>query len=444
MRDIFVTLIVLISLPYIFKRPSIGMVMWIWISVMNPHTQGWGFARDAPFAALIAVVTVAAMATNAHRKYRLPITPVTGTFLLFIAFMCFTSAFAIHPEEVMPQLIKVLKIMGMTLVVIMLLRKRSHVEWLIWTVAISIGYYGVKGGIFTLRSGGQYRVWGPIGTFIDGNNEIALALVMTIPLMLYLYSLIDNKWGKRAMIVSMVLCALASLGSYSRGAAIAMAAMLAFLWLKSRNKAMIGALLVLCVPFALVFMPEQWHARIDTIDNYEEDSSAMGRINAWYMAYNLANDRFLGGGFSIYDNYVFQLYAPVPADVHAAHSIYFQMLGEHGWLGLAIYLSLGILTWRTGSQIIHIAKRHKELAWADNLARMLQVSLLGFAVGAAFLSLVYFDVPYYLMAALIATRIIVERDAKALSAQPAQAAAAQAAAAQLDHVPDKELRHDPA
>jgi len=438
MRDVLVTLLVFASLPYIFKRPSIGMVMWIWISVMNPHTQGWGFARDFPFAAIIAVVTVAAMFTNSHRRYRLPLTPVTVTFMLFIGWMCVTSVFAMHPEEVWAQLIKVIKITGMTLVVLMLMRKRSHVEWMVWTVVVSIGYYGTKGGLFTIRSGGQYRVWGPIGTFIDGNNEIALALVMTIPLMYYLHGLIVNKWGKRAMIAAMLLCALASLGSYSRGAAIAMGAMLLFLWLKGKNKLSFGVVMLCVIPFALLFMPEQWHSRIDTINEYQEDASAMGRINAWQMAFNLANDRPLGGGFIIYEPDVFELYAPVPQDVHAAHSIYFQVLGEHGWVGLALYLTLGWLTWRTGSWIIRQSILRKDLAWAGDLARMLQVSLLGFAVGGAFLSLAYFDVPYYLMAGMVAIRLIVERERV-----PAKAPVPVSTDAAIPYDPPEEIQHEP-
>ncbi|TWI63019.1 putative O-glycosylation ligase (exosortase A-associated) [Pseudoduganella lurida] len=442
MRDVVITLLVLAALPYIFRRPSFGVVMWIWMGVMNPHTQGWGFAREFPFAAIIAVTTVAAMATDPRRRYRLALNPVTITFLLFVAWMALTSAFAIHADQVGGQLVKVMKIMGMTLVVLLLLRKRVHVEWLVWAVVVSIGYYGVKGGLFTLRSGGQYRVWGPIGTFIDGNNEIALALVMTIPLMLYLHGLVAHRWGRRALLAAMVLCALASLASYSRGAAIAMALMLGALWIKSRNKALTGVLLACCVPVALLFMPAQWHDRIDTIDQYQDDMSAMGRINAWHMAFNLANDRPLGGGFEIYDADVFERYAPVPEDVHAAHSIYFQVLGEHGWVGLALYLALGFFTWRTGTAIIRQAAPFADLAWAGHLARMIQVSLLGFLAGGTFLSLAYFDVPYYLMAALVATRTIVERERLVLL--PARGKNPLAPDDDVAGNPDEELRHDPA
>jgi putative inorganic carbon (HCO3(-)) transporter len=412
MRDIFVTILVFASLPLILKRPYWGPALWIWISVMNPHAQGWGFARSFPFAAIIAAVMLISLLVYKGDK-KLPITPITMVFMFFMFWMCLTSVFAIHPDLVYTQWNKVMKIFGMTLVVIMLMKERKHIEMAIWSIVISLGFYGVKGGIFTIKSGGADRVWGPSGTFIDGNNEIALALVMVIPLMFYLMKTTTNKWGRYAFMASMGLCAFASLGSYSRGALLAIGAMGVFLWLKSKEKLSIGLVLVLLVPVMLLAMPEQWHARMDTISEYKEDESAMGRVNAWYMATNLAIARPLGGGFEIYDAGVFALYAPVPEDIHAAHSVYFQVLGEHGFLGLFLYLAIGFLTWRAGSWVIKNAKPDPGLRWAVDLATMLQVSLLGFAVGGAFLSLAYFDVPYYVMAAMIATRLVVERHLKA-------------------------------
>ncbi|TFW30677.1 putative O-glycosylation ligase, exosortase A system-associated [Massilia horti] len=426
MRDILVTLIVFGSLPLIFKRPWFGMVMWIWISVMNPHSQGWGFARTYPFAAIIAATTMLAILFSKDKK-RLPMNPVTVTFILFALWMGVTSLFAIHPDQIGEQWSKVYKIFGMTLVVLMLLTERKHIEWMIWTVVVSVGYYGVKGGLFTIRSGGGERVWGPAGTFIDGNNEVALAFVMVIPLMVFLRSMTANKWGRRALVASMLLCALAALGTYSRGAALAIGAMVIFLWLKSRDKFRLGVLIAIAVPALLLFMPDKWHERIDTIGTYQQDSSAMGRINAWHMAVNLANDRpLVGGGFQIYDAQVFARYAPVPDDIHAAHSIYFQVLGEHGYVGLLLYLLLGVLTWRTGSWVVRRTRAHSQLKWAHDLATMTQVSLLGFMVGGAFLSLAYFDVPYYLMCGLVALRLVVERELKRIR-EDAHAPAAEVA-----------------
>jgi probable O-glycosylation ligase (exosortase A-associated) len=412
MRDILVTLIVFGSLPFIFKKPYIGILMWVWISVMNPHTQGWGFATSFPFAAIIAGVTIASwLFTKEPRD--LPLTPVTWVLLAFVIWINVTTLFALYPELVYAQWVKVMKIMLMIFLTLMLIKTKQHIQLLIWVLVISLGYYGVKGGIFTIKSGGVDLVWGPEGTFIGGNNEIALALIMTIPLMHYLQVTSQNKWTRRGLTIAILLCAAAALGSYSRGALLAILAMGGFLWMKSRNKVSVSLLILLVIPVAVMFMPDKWGERMDTINTYEEDGSVQGRFNAWWMAYNLAKDRpLVGGGFEIYEPQIFARYAPDPTDIHAAHSIYFQTLGEHGFVGLGLFLLLGILAWRTGTWIIRNTETLDEYKWAYSLATMIQASLIGYIVGGAFLSLLYFDVPYYLMAAMVATRIVVEKGVK--------------------------------
>lgn len=416
MRDIVVTLLVFGSLPFFFKKPIIGLLMWVWISVMNPHTQSWGFASSFPFAAIIAAMLLAALLVSKEPK-NLPLTAVTGTFIAFFIWINISTLFALQPDLVYEQWVKVVKIMLMILVTLMVLKTREHVQAFMWVLVVSLAFYGVKGGLFTLTSGGHYRVWGPVGTFIGGNNEIALALIMVIPLMHYLQLITPNKWIRHGMTVSILLCALAAIGSYSRGALLAIAAMAFFMWLKSSKKLVLGMLMVMTIPVLLIFMPDQWGERMDTISTYQEDSSAMGRINAWIMAYNLAMDRpLVGGGFEIYDLQTFERYAPIPTDVHAAHSIYFQALGEHGFVGLGLYLLFGFLCWRSCAWIMRNTAKREDLKWAYHLAAMSQVSIIGFAVGGAFLSLLYFDVPYYLMAAIVTTRIIVEKELKAAGA----------------------------
>ncbi len=414
MRDILITLLVFASLPFILQRPVFGGLMWVWISVMNPHTQGWGFATTFPFAYIIAIATLISL-LKSREKNTFPLTPVSVALLLFVIWMNLTTPFAMYPNSAWIQYTKVMKIMLMTFVLMMVIRNQEDVRRLIWVLVISLGFYGVKGGIFTIRSGGTDRVWGPYGTFIGDNNALALALIMTIPLMYFLMQGLPKRWMRNAMLVSMALSALAALGSYSRGGLLAIVAMLLFMWLKSRHKMVGAALLVLLVPLALMFMPEQWSERMDTIANYEADQSAMGRLNAWQMAINLARARFSGGGFAVYEPLTFALYAPDPNAIHAAHSIYFAALAEHGFIGLVLYLMLGLLTWRSTKWIVRNSRGHKELQWAGSLAAMIQASLIGFAVGGAFLSLLYWDVPYYLLAAVIATRAEVQAHLAALT-----------------------------
>jgi len=410
MRDILVTLIVAGLIPIILRKPYVGILTWVWLSVMNPHTQGWGFAVNFPFAAIIGALTLVSLFINKVPKTA-PNVPVVIVFVAFILWMNVTTFFAIHPDLVYEQWEKVMKIMLMSYVTFILIRDKKHVQLLIGVIVFSLAYYGVKGGIFTLTSGGQHRVWGPGNSFIAGNNEIALALITTIPLLYYLQVTTKNKLAKYGLVAAMLLCAIAALGSYSRGALLALAAMGGFLWLKSQHKVRLALLFILSIPLMLAYMPEQWTERMDSINTYEQDRSVAGRFNAWGMAYNLTKDRpIVGGGFVVTTRELFTRYASdVGDEPRAAHSIYFQALGEHGYVGLGLYLLLGFLTWRSGDWIIRNTKDLKEYQWASNLASMIQVSLVGFASGGAFLSLLYFDVPYYLMVAMVATRIIVEK-----------------------------------
>lgn len=413
MRDILITLIIAGTLPFILMRPYIGVLVWVWISVMNPHTQAWGFAVTFPFAAIVGGLTLVSLVINKVPK-GLPLTPIVMVFIAFVLWLNVTTVHAFHPELVYDQWNRVMKIMLMTFVTLMLIKTKQHIQLLIGVIVFSISYYGVKGGIFTLVGGGEHLVWGPEGSFIGGNNEIALALIMTIPLLHYLQVITKNKWANSALLVVMLLCAVAALGSYSRGALLALAAMGGFLWLKSQHKFRLAVLLILAIPLMLAYMPEQWTERMDTIEHYEQDRSVAGRFHAWNMAFNLAKDRpFVGGGFEVTTREIYDRYAASASDLpRAAHSIYFQALGEHGFVGLGLFLLLGFLTWRTGVWIIRNTRGLNEYQWAFSLASMIQVSLIGFAVGGAFLSLLYFDVVYYLMAAMVATRIIVENELK--------------------------------
>jgi probable O-glycosylation ligase (exosortase A-associated) len=202
----------------------------------------------------------------------------------------------------------------------------------------------------------------------------------------------------------------AIVGSYSRGAFLAGFAMAFFLWWKSPKKAVLGILMVVIIPLVITFMPDKYMAKMGTIETYDEDASAMGRINAWWFAFNLAKDHpITGGGFGAFDKQLFQIYAPEPDNFHDAHSIYFEVLGEQGFVGLTIFLIIGFLAWRTGSKIINKTRNRSELKWAEQLASMVQVSIIGFAVGGSFLGLAYFDLYYHLIAILVITSYIVDK-----------------------------------
>jgi probable O-glycosylation ligase (exosortase A-associated) len=408
MRDIVMFGIIFALVPMMFKRPAIGALVFMWVSIMNPHRLAYGPAHDFPFAALIAGITLIAVVIRKEpRKY--PFSAVTVLLIMFAAWMTITSFFALAPWLVWMEWNRVMKTLLMVMVTIAVINEEDDLKKMMWILGLSLGFFGLKGGLFTLASGGNYRVLGPDGSYIAENNSLALALVMTVPIVWYLRMQVEKRWMRNGLSAMAVLTAISAAGSYSRGALLAGIAMMGFLWLKSRNKIGTGVVLALIIPVVMLAMPEQWFSRMSTIDSYQQDASALGRFNAWYFAMNVAKSHLLGGGFNVFNPWTFRIYAPDPFNYHVAHSIYFQVLGEHGYFGLVLYVALIVATWFLASGIIKSVRNAPELKWASDLAAMCQVSMIGYLVGGAFLSMAYYDYFYYVIAALVITRKIVAR-----------------------------------
>jgi probable O-glycosylation ligase (exosortase A-associated) len=152
----------------------------------------------------------------------------------------------------------------------------------------------------------------------------------------------------------------------------------------------------------VLIMPAEWFERMHSIKNYEEDESAQGRFMAWEFAINAARNSVFGVGFDNFRGF-------------DAHSIYFEVLGEHGWIGLTLFLTLLALTWLKSGAVIRMAKQQPETLWARDLAAMIQVSLVAYMSAGAFLGLAYFDYLYH----LIAVVVVVHHMLKSAQASPA-------------------------
>lgn len=428
MRGVIVTLIVFGAVPWMFYYPFVGLMFWVGLGYLNPHRLTWGFARDLPFVQVTAIVTLLAWLFSKEPK-KFPWNGVTLSWLLFILWVSITTLFALNPEGAGTEWVRFIKIQLMTLMMLLMITDRRRIELTVWVIAGSIAFYGTKGGIFTLLSGGQYHVLGPASTFIAGSNEIAFATIIILPLLWYIWHVSERRWLRYALLGAAGLCVLSVLGSQSRGALLALIAMLGMLWLKSTGKFVTGTLGILALALGLLFMPAEWMERMRSISDYDQDLSALGRINAWWFAFNLANDHpIMGGGLRTFTPELFLEYAPDPGRFHDAHSIFFEVLAEQGYVGLLLFLVMGLATLLLASRTIRMARAREDLGWAALLAGMLQVSLVGYVVGGLFLGLAYFDLPYSLLGLVVATHGVVARQLRE-AGQPADAAPSEAAPA---------------
>ncbi len=408
LRDLLVLSIVLLGALVAIRKPWIGVMLWTWLSIMSPHRYTWGIAYDAPLAATAAASTLLGMLMTKERD-----SPFKGAavvaFALLSIWITLSWVLGLDPAGDYEQWKKVMKVNLMILVALALLRTKQHIIALVWVAAGSLALLGIKGGVFTVLGGGENRVWGPQGSFIEDNNEFGLAVIMTIPLLRFLQMQLSGFWARQAMTGAMVLCAAAALGTHSRGGFLAIMAMALLLWWRGKSRFLGGALIAVTAIGLLTFMPDEWAQRMSTIQTYQEDSSAMGRISAWWTAWGVATHYPLGAGFNVARPELFAQFSPYyQGSTHAAHSIYFQMLGNHGFVGLALFLLIWLLTWAVAGRVRVKAALVPQAQWCSDLAAMCQVSLLGYLVGGAFLSLSYFDLPYNIMMLVVLSRVWLE------------------------------------
>jgi probable O-glycosylation ligase (exosortase A-associated) len=417
MRGLLFLLAFAASLPFIFISPFNGVLAWYAFSLGNFHTLIWGSLGNLYYAWVISILTCIAWLCSRTDPKRLPLTPLVVLTLLFMLWMVITSLFALgSSDDVWHEWTRDNKMLFMCLVGYALTTTRERIDQLIWVVLLAIGVWGVKGAILGSLHGFS-MIHGPDGGMNAPNNEFGVSLIMVLPLVFYQWQLATNRHLRRGLMVMGFLVGLAVILTYSRGALLGVSAMAAVLWLKSRAKIPAAFLILAVALFVYNFAPEQWFNRMNTIENYQGEGSAESRIWIWQVSLKIAEERpFFGGGFRVTHwpdaanslltgSSLKRMTSPM-----AAHSSYFDVLSEHGWVGLALFLMIGAYSWVNCSWLIRRSSGRPELAWANTLGKMGQAVLAGFWVGGAFQSLAYFDEYWGLLFIFDAARRVVARE----------------------------------
>jgi len=423
MRDLVLVTLFFPMLPFAFIYPWIGVLVWSWIGYMNPHRLTFGFAYDMPFGLIAALTTLAGLLFSRERK-RLPRGPEVALVLGLWAWFTVTAVFAIHPELAWDKWQQVSKILLMTMVTMVLFRDASRLKWLVWTIAASLGFYGVQSALGALASGFQQGYAYPPDSFIADNNDMALALNMTLPLLWFLARDTKHRWVSFGLRAAFVLTILGIVTTYSRGGFVGLCAVLIVLLMKAKRRGIAAVLLLATVTVAVAVMPDALSNRIGTIASYEEDESAQNRLRAWAVAIQVALDSpSVGGGFRVFEPDVWERYDPDIPRAWTAHSIYLQVVAEHGFVGLGIFLTLLGVSYLGARRVRVRAATLGELRLSD-LASMVQASLVGYMVSGAFASRADFDLFYHLVAMIAVMHVLVTRAAESASPEGAEPASA--------------------
>jgi probable O-glycosylation ligase (exosortase A-associated) len=415
MRSLLLLAEMVVLLPIALMYPFVGVLLFDWISFMNPQQISWGPASSLPWALIAAVFTVAGWILSPTEPKQVKFTPLIVLMTLFVVGITINMPFALSSPAVEYEAwLRTTKIFIFLIITAALITNKHRIDALIWIMIISIGYYILDQGGASMVTLGGHKAFGPPNSQIADNNEFAAAVLVMVPMMNYLrlqsrYALI--RFG---FLLAIAMSVLTSLASYSRGALLGLVAVAFVFWLKSKRKLASLVALGCTLAAVLAFLPQKWWDRMYTIGRYQTQGSAQNRLYIWHVAWELAKRHPLtGAGFhaTIFHN-VIDTVEP-GGKVLDIHSIWFQMLGEQGFVVFFIWLGMILVgTFETFS-ILKLTRNSPNHAWAADLARMGQVSILAYAVTGTFLPISSWDVFFTLLVAISATRMVVKREQSA-------------------------------
>jgi len=407
LRAIVLLAVIIPCIPASFMRPFFGLLVWTIIAFTSLHKYTYGDATKLPWAVMVGVPTILGFFVFSRGFERMKSRDTAIILMLWIWFALTSIAstqnpvFEHHADDTWDHLTFVSKIFLMTLITMSLVDSFKRLRVFVMVIAGCFGIFVVKSLPFLINTGGKDRIYGPPQSMIGDNNDFGLALNMTLPIFFFLAQTENRRWLKRVYWTLFVWTIPSIFFTYSRGALLGLIAVMGLMMLQLKQRKVLIPVVILGLMIAITFAPQAWKERMNPTGEQALDKSAQSRINAWTFSWNLVMDYpITGGGFGTFTRIMFRTYAPDPLDVHGPHSIYFGILGEHGFIGLFLYLMLiGSALWSTHE----VAKGGKALGdiVAMNYARMFRYSMVGFLVSGFFLGRQYFDYLYTILACIV-------------------------------------------
>jgi probable O-glycosylation ligase (exosortase A-associated) len=406
MRDILVSLFILGALPFCFRRPFVGLLMFSLLAYMRLQDLTWGFAKYERWSYYVALLMFAGFLVARERKRWFVPDLRNWIMVLLVAQIGLSLLLSDNLQWASDsqRYVEYIKIVTIALFTGAVVKHFDHLRILLLTIALSLGFYGAKSGAHFLATGGGLYIREGPGGMISDNNDFAMALCMTMPMLLHL-GLAEKRIVLRRVLVWMVpLTMMTIVATRSRGAFLSMCcAWMVLIW-RSNHRLAGFVLAGLLGAAAFLAVPREYVERLETIGSYEQDASAMGRLRAWRVAGNMIEARPLTGvGFDKFQqNYPFYAFdeqgQQLGGGIKVAHNSYLQIWAECGTPAFLLYLGLIALSFWDIRRVRRMASGRYHASWILNYATMFEASLVAFTVGSMFLNRAHFDLFYHLVA----------------------------------------------
>lgn len=406
-----------------FRRPFIFVLAYVYIDIVSPQRLTYLLLNTVPISLIAVLLSVGAwIVFDDKRDTRLA--PRQFLLLLLLIYCAITTRNADFPVEALEKWDWVWKALAFAIFLPLTLRTRVRIEALLMFMALSASSIIIVGGIKTLFSGGGY---GSLNLMVSNNSGlyegsiISTVAVAIIPLILWFPrfgTIFRPDWKVKTFCYGLVFaCLLIPVGTSARTGLVCIG-LLAVLMLRDAKRRFLYAGLMLVAPIAaLPFLPPAFLERMQTIQNHQSDTSASTRVAVWKWTIDYAKTHPFGGGFEAYrqnhlrfetvkvtgtgDNIMIER-TPEEDRARAYHSSYFEMLGEQGYPGLALWLIINLGGIFRMEVIRHRYRRAPPAeAWAKPLASALQSAHIIYLLGAAFVGIAFQPFIYMLIGAQI-------------------------------------------
>src|SRR5262249_33898724 len=204
MRDLLLIGFVVICAAVALRRPVFGVLTFVWLGLFNPQSLTWTFGRNFRLSLLVGVCTIIGYIFWQEPK-RFPRQRESLLLLVLWASMAISTIFAFYPDRAFDRFEQVSKILLMTILTTSVITTEGRLLWLLRVIGVSLGWYALKGGLFAVATGGNFRVFGPEDSFLAANNSIGLALAMNVPILHRLATLESQPSLRRLSWVTVVL-----------------------------------------------------------------------------------------------------------------------------------------------------------------------------------------------------------------------------------------------
>jgi probable O-glycosylation ligase (exosortase A-associated) len=406
LRSLWLLFIYVSFLGLSASAPFVATLGYVWVDTFQPQAVSYILLNQLPVAMIMGAAAVGGYMLL-DRRSPPPLTLQSVLQVTMAIWVTATLVWAQVPGAAWEKWDWAFKTIAFAAFMPLVIRSRVQIEAFAQTYVFSLAANFVPFGLKVLVSGGGYGQ----NLGLEGGNSglsegglLSTSCLMAIPLAIFLasHSQLLPKfklmplayWGVAGLALA------TALGTYERSALIGLVVLGLYMWVRTKHKLGFGIVLIVTACLVVFTTSQAWNARVDTIGNFEHENSAYVRILVWKWTLGFVADHPLGGGFASYivDHIEIPASSSGPGATEfgrAFHSIYFEVLGEHGYPGLFIFLLLAGSTFVMLRRLAKKARPHPELKWVVGLSDALQSGLAVFLTSGAFVGIAFQPMFWY-------------------------------------------------